>query len=81
MVGHMRSVLGSSPADDAAEFECVSALNTPALLPSTEPHAHAFVSACGRTPPVLRFKRLYRTGAHLVNKPTWLIFQNLHFAK
>ncbi len=50
--------IGRRPADEAAEFERVSALTIPSLPPATEPLAHALVSACGRTPPVLGFALL-----------------------
>src|SRR6266446_5639503 len=62
--------VGRSPVDEAAQLECASALTTPSLSPATQPLAHALVSACGRTPPVLGFTQLYRTGARLTDRPT-----------
>jgi hypothetical protein len=62
--------LGRSPADQAAECACVATLPTASVAPPTEPLAHALISACCRTPPVLGFTQLYRTGACQAFRPS-----------
>src|SRR5215470_8206095 len=62
--------MGRSPADEAADFECIALLTTASFAPSTEPLAYALISACGRTPPVLGVTQLYRTGAGEAFRPS-----------